>query len=502
VNAAPPSESAAGTDDQDILAGLVDHREAVEIGTALAEVHRIFQSSGKDFFAITEEGKVVGLCSRASVGFLLGSRYGFSLYSQSTVWAARVPRPLIYSPATPLRQMLDEVFSRTGSEFFEDIILINPDHSLLGLLPVPELARLQLQLFANQLNKVVVQDEELRQQNLELFQVNQQLRQSQGRYKSLFENNALGVALLDKHGTIVAHNRRFAQLLRLPDSPAAEELVFARNLQPHDRPQLEHVLAEHESRAPDSEPRVTELRFAFGEAVRSFTLHSSWVAETGQICVCLSDVTDQRALEQRVVRQDKQSMLDTLVAGVAHELNNKLTPVLGFASLLENSAPESLRRQTQCISQSTEEAAKIIRQLLTLSRPEAAIRDRFDLRAVCEDARQMLSFQLREARCRVELTAPPTPVGIIGDAAKLKQVLINLILNSLHAMESVPEPRLGIHLKQEGGLAKLQVRDIGTGIKPELLERIFDPFFTTKGPKGTGLGLSISQHHPSARRRY
>ncbi|MBI2518479.1 MAG: response regulator [Opitutae bacterium] len=484
-----PDDTAASLD----LVTLIHHREAIKASLPLAEVQRLFQENPHDFLAmVDDDDRVVGLCARGTVGIMLGSRYGFALYGNSPVWSARAPRPLIYPSGAAPRLVLDEAFSRTGSEFFEDIVLVDSDGQLVGLVPVPSLANLQVRLFGEQLERVVAQDEELRQQNLELFQVNHQLRQSQGRYKALFENNALGVALLQTDGMIVAHNRRFEQLLQLSERPVPASFHLAHWVTEADRPALQRLLATHEAGAPDAEPRLSEIHFDFSRAPRLFELHSSWVVETGQICVFLEDITDQRALEQRLARQEKQNMLDTLVAGVAHELNNKLTPVLGFADLLRTLAPESLHGHTRCISQSAQEAAQIIRQLLSLSRPAGNAHDLLDLGEVCREALQMLRFQLREAQCAVELQLPAEPVGIQGDAAQLKQVLINLALNALHAMEGRPAPCLTVQLRTDGSSARLCVRDSGVGIPPENLARIFDPFFTTKGPRGTGLGLSIS----------
>ena len=96
-------------------------------------------------------------------------------------------------------------------------------------------------------------------------------------------------------------------------------------------------------------------------------------------------------------------MLDTLVAGVAHELNNKLTPVMGFAELLQALAPTHLQVHTRCIRKSAEEAAKIIQQLLNLSRPHSCAMDHFDAGTVMQDALQMMRYQLRDARCEVSL---------------------------------------------------------------------------------------------------
>lgn len=476
------------------LASLVHHRRSVASDTPLAEVQKLFQQAAQDFFAITEGGKVTGLCSRATVAFLLGSRYGFALYGSTPVAATRAPRPLIYPPHTPLREVLDGALSRCGSEFFEDVVLVDSERELVGLIPVPSLARLQVQLFGHQLKRVIEQDDVLRQQNLELFQINHQLRQSQGRYKALFENNALGVALLDPQGSVVAHNRRFEEVLELAGRGGLDRFELGSWIAASERERLQQLLTGLERAGAGSVPLTAEFAFDFpGGRTRRIELHCSWVAETGQICAFLEDVTDQHELEQQLARQEKQNMLDTLVAGVAHELNNKLTPVLGFAELLEAVAPPALRPHTQCIRQSSREAAQIIKQLLNIARPGSSEFALTDLATLCRDVVQMLRFQLREQRCEPRFRLPGEPVWIKGDPAQLKQVLVNLILNALHAMEHAEAPEITLSVETGGGSAWLRVRDVGTGIKPEHLSRIFDPFFTTKGTRGTGLGLSISE---------
>lgn len=487
----PGSEQPVGPVD---LAGLIHHRDRVDSHVLLSEVQSLFQKHSGDYRAIVEGPRVVGLCSRATIGFMLGSRYGFSLNSNRTVWVGRAPRPLIYSIDTPLARVLDEALSRTGSEFFEDIILVDREGALVGLIPVPNLAKLQLQLYGEQRDRAVMQDSELRQQNLELFQINHQLRQSQGRYKILFENNALGVALLDSQGAIVAHNRRLEQLLRLSESAPPNNFLLELWIHPGELPAWRSHLSKIQQDEPDAEPRVAEIKFELpSSGTRLFELHTSWVVEAGQICVFFEDITEQQSLEKRMAQHDKQTMLDTLVAGVAHELNNKLTPIMGFAELLQALTPAGeLQGYSRCIQQSAQEASRIIRQLLDLSRPSSEAFSQFDAGLICRDAIEMMRFQLREANCEASVHTPPGAALVQGDVTQLKQVLINLILNAVHAMEGQPKPRLTISVSATAGAIWLRVRDNGSGIKPAVLARIFDPFFTTKGPRGTGLGLSIS----------
>lgn len=197
--------------------------------------------------------------------------------------------------------------------------------------------------------------------------------------------------------------------------------------------------------------------------------------------------------ERQLLRQEKQYLLDLLVGGIAHELNNKLTPVQGFSELIAMAGDEETRRYAQHIIKSTTEAAHIIRQLLQLSKPAVMVAESVDLRAVAAEALSMLRFQLREANCAVHHVAPEAPVWVRADPAQMKQVVINLGLNALHAMAERAKPLLTIEVTAAGDRAQLVVADNGVGIAPEHLDRIFDPFFTTKGPeRGSGLGLSVS----------
>ena len=183
------------------------------------------------------------------------------------------------------------------------------------------------------------------------------------------------------------------------------------------------------------------------------------------------------------------------MGGIAHELNNKLTPVQGFAELLGLEGGATARGYTDLIRKSVGEAAGIVRQLLQLAKPVAPVAETVDLRAIVEETLTMLRFQLRETPCKVHTVFSATPVWVMAEAGQLKQVMINLVLNALQAMEGRRDAALTIeaHAHETERVAALSVTDNGCGIAAENLGRIFDPFFTTKGPeRGTGLGLSIS----------
>lgn len=486
----PTAGVAALSAESTSLESLVHHDEAVEAGTPLEVAHRAFRDRGVEFMAVLRHGRVIGLCSRGQIGFVMGSRFGFALYSQSPVETVLVQRPLVISRETPVRDLLDRAMVRHGDEFHEEIVLVDAERKLLGLIPVEAVAQLQSQLVAEQLDELRRQQAALRQQNLDLFRAYHALRQSQGLYLGLFEGHALGVALLDTQGEIHAHNRRLAELLGFGDATDRSGLLTARMAEKERAAFLR--LLEAQVQGGDV-PATGEFTFQVpGRGARLFRCSTGWIRETGQICACLDDITDQRALEQNMLRQEKQKLLDTLVGGIAHELNNKLTPVQGFTELLSLEVGEKARGYTQVIMKSVAEAAGIIRQLLQLSKPVSPAAQAVDLRTIVEETLVMLRFQVRETRCEVRTVLPTAPVWVRGDPAQLKQVAINLVLNAIQAMEGRPDAALEVEVRTAGRNARLIVGDKGCGIAPENIGRVFDPFFTTKGSdRGSGLGLSI-----------
>jgi signal transduction histidine kinase len=467
------------------LRSLVHHSGWVPSHAPLEGVLKTFTDSGVDFLALVSEGTVSGVCSRLQLGTLLGSRFGFALYSRSPAHTAQVEHPLVFAETTPVREVLDRALARRGDEFHEDVVLVDAGHALLGLIPVDALARLQSKLVADQVA-------ELRRQHLGLFTAQHALRQSHGLYLGLFENHALGVALLDGHGRVHEHNRRLAELLKVGPEEWAR-FSLADGMAESERADFLTLL--HAQAGGGCAPVTREVTLAIaGVGARRFRCSLGWIRETGQICACFDDITEQRAIERHLLRQEKQTLLDTLVGGIAHELNNKLTPVQGFSELIALGADPQMRQFADLITRSVDEAAGIIRQLLQLSKPTpgAEAMQTIDLRTVADEALSMLRFEVREARCTVRRVFAAEPVWVRADPAQIKQVLINLALNALQATGRSARASLEVRVATEGRFSRVTVSDNGVGIPPENLGRIFDPFFTTKGPdRGTGLGLSV-----------
>jgi PAS domain S-box-containing protein len=207
------------------------------------------------------------------------------------------------------------------------------------------------------------------------------------------------------------------------------------------------------------------------------------------------DVTDLKRLEEQLIQAEKLAAMGQMLAGVAHELNNPLTAILGVTELLREraGADESTKRQLELTHRQARRAARIVQNLLEFSRPASPQKRRLDLNNLIERTLQLQEHSLRRNNIEVEFRVQPDLPEVTGDANQLIQVLLNLITNAEQAIREVRESgRIQIRASRSGGQVTVIVQDDGVGIRAEALPRLFDPFYTTKRPGGgTGLGLSI-----------
>ncbi|MGH7354607.1 MAG: ATP-binding protein [Candidatus Rokuibacteriota bacterium] len=200
--------------------------------------------------------------------------------------------------------------------------------------------------------------------------------------------------------------------------------------------------------------------------------------------------------QQQMIQAAKLSALGELVAGVAHELNNPLTVLVGVSDLLQELAPTNLRAHVQMIREATSGARHVVRGLLTFGRRMPLERRHVALDELIEAALTLAAADLRLGRVTVDRDVATDLPRVWADGHQIQQVLVNLVTNAKQAMDELPqnaERRLRITARAlAADRVRISVEDTGPGIPADVLPKIFDPFVTTKGSAGTGLGLSIS----------
>src|SRR5438445_4322807 len=211
------------------------------------------------------------------------------------------------------------------------------------------------------------------------------------------------------------------------------------------------------------------------------------------VVVVMSDVTDAASLQSKLMHAEKMAAVGQLVSGVAHEVNNPLTAVVGFSDLLmENTElPESARKDLRVILQEAQRTKQIVQNLLSFARQMPPQRKPVQLNSILHRTVQLRSYDFQSHDIEVIERFEEKLPSVIGDSHQLQQVFLNILNNAWDAVRETGRPaRIEIMTSGLGNVVEVSFRDNGHGIT--YADRIFDPFFTTKEVgKGTGLGLSI-----------
>ena len=211
------------------------------------------------------------------------------------------------------------------------------------------------------------------------------------------------------------------------------------------------------------------------------------------IVVVMSDITDAATLQAKLMHAEKMAAVGQLVSGVAHEVNNPLTAILGFADLLmENEElPENVRKDLRVILQEAQRTKQIVQNLLSFARQMPPQRRPVELNSILRRTVQLRAYDFQSHGVEVVEELDKELPYVIGDSQQLQQVFLNIVNNAYDAVKDTGRPpRIEVKTTHRGGVVEVAFRDNGQGIT--FPDRIFDPFFTTKEVgKGTGLGLSI-----------
>ncbi len=219
----------------------------------------------------------------------------------------------------------------------------------------------------------------------------------------------------------------------------------------------------------------------------------------------LRDLTAAREAQLEIERHrealhqsEKLAALGSLLAGVAHELNNPLSILIGNALMLQTDAERvsrALAERAQRIQAAAERCGRIVRSFLAMARQRKTQPRSVEVEVLVGGALQLLAYGLRSAGIEIEQTIAPGLPCVFCDPDQMTQVLTNLLVNAQQALEGEPQPRrVRVGAAPDGDFVVVEIADNGPGIPDNLRSRVFDPFFTTKPVgTGTGIGLAVSR---------
>ncbi len=346
----------------------------------------------------------------------------------------------------------------------------------------------------------------------EMNRKDEELQRSLSLLESTLEASDYAVLVLDLRGNVVLHNRRLADLWEIPNYVIAEG-------------RAERIFDYLHRRTKDAEPLDALLR----EDARSFEGELSGEVELirGEICEIsvrpqriqdrvigrvwtFRDVSQRRRAEatlriaeQQIHQSQKLDAVGRLAGGVAHDLNNVLSVVLGYSDMLLTSPrSQSITDKVRAIREAAERASRLTGQLLTFSRRQSLMPSVVDLNDVLRGMHEMLRSLMGDS-VTVETYLQSDLWRIRADRGQIEQVIMNLAVNARDAMPeggTLMIASTNVDLTEDaaqwydvppGRYVRMTVQDTGHGMTPEVRRKVFDPFFTTKGPgKGTGLGLA------------
>lgn len=330
------------------------------------------------------------------------------------------------------------------------------------------------------------------------------LKASEDRFLMFFEEAPLGIAMVNSDGTISDANHMLCTMLSCK-ADELEEKIFTDLVAEDTRDKIKKLLSVVKHKRITSDPVDVDLVPMHGDGGNVAVKLYASPLRGNNVAIRLFDRSEQKTLEAQVNQSQKMQAVGQLAGGVAHDFNNLLTAIIGFCDLLllRHKAGDPSFNDIMQIKQNSNRAANLVRQLLAFSRQQQLNPKVLDITETLTELSHLIR-RLIGVQIELDLVYASNLYEVKVDEGQLEQVLINLAVNARDAMDGkgsleiktenitlVKSKKVMNDSMPAGDWVAIHVKDTGTGIDRETLERIFEPFFTTKKiGEGTGLGLA------------
>ncbi|AKG53132.1 sensory box sensor histidine kinase-response regulator [Dehalogenimonas sp. WBC-2] len=335
----------------------------------------------------------------------------------------------------------------------------------------------------------------------EKHKANEAIKTAAEEWRTTFDSIKDMVALIDLHHTIVRVNKAFASTLKQePNDLVGKqcyEVIHNMN-QPH--PMCPHARMLESKHVESSEYFDKKLKM-WVEASSSpiFDKNGSL---TGSVHI-IKDISERKREEQQTQQlrtkaemSSRLAAVGEMAAGIAHEINNPLTGVIGFSELLmeRNDLPKDVLENIEIINDGSQRVKEIVKRMLTFARQAKPQKNSISITELIDNTLELRGYVLKTSNIEVVKDYAPGLPWVMADAGQLQQVFLNIIVNAEYAMKKAHDRGvLTIKTEYSDGHIRVSIKDDGQGLPESVKAKLFQPFFTTKDPgEGTGLGLSLS----------
>ena len=325
--------------------------------------------------------------------------------------------------------------------------------------------------------------------------VEEMLKQSEENLRAYLESAPDGVYINDLKGVFLYGNKKAEELTGYEREELMGKSFLKLKLLP-----VKHLAKASRLLALNAMGRPTgpdEFELIRKDGSRMWVeITTTPIKQRGKVVVIgfVRDITERKRMEEQLIIADRLASVGELASGIAHELNNPLTGVIGFTQMvLDKDIPDDIKEDIQVVYSEAQRAAQVVKNLLTFARKHAPEKQLMSINSIIEKVLELRAYEQRVNNIQVNAQFAPDLPEVMADYFQLQQVFLNIIINAEHFMiEAHNGGNLTITTERAEDAIKASFADDGPGIAEENLGYLFDPFFTTKEVgSGTGLGLSI-----------